>query len=712
MKIQNSLRWVILIVGVTALLSIVAVNPIAAHGEADDGHIGTANTTCGFAHPEWRSAQTIDGIRLQESQHCRPDNPYRVAAAVEGTNNVGMETLMKSGLNRNAVVKKNDRDGDGDPDEIHITLEITGVNEYNATNTEQIAPGVEPAMWTFSPKTRGMVDAGSKADAAIKTMSPPLRVEEGDTVYVTVENTHYMPHTIHFHGVDHPYEANGSGNDGVPQTGERPIQPGDERTYEFTPREAGTMFYHCHVVPNVHVEMGLNGQFIIEENRSNNTVQTFNFGGGKVRHPSKAVREEYAAEYDLHYQSLDKTLSEIPQKYNEPRTIARTINREYDATDETADYFLLNGRSYPYTVQESQLIVEPDKEYKLHVSNAGPGTVSLHTHGHKVNITATDGVDVPAGQQTKRDVVQISPAQRLTLRLDTTDDGVNSYGPGVWFTHDHREKAITTDGISPGGGITTITYERYLNGSTGMPRTPTNLTRYFNTSYYDGEIPYFTDETFSPSSPETIIPDAVRHGAHIRHNDEMDGMMAMTMVDDGTIVNENTETLPYGCTNVQGNKHVTIKAGTEYADEGEMFGFSTDTITAEPCTRVTVTLENHDDVRHQWMIHGLPEATYPMKMFNLEARANGTVTGTFITPSFEQSLLVHCSLPQHEQKGMHGRLVIGSPADPTQDTSDTAQDAPAAASARQRGSSLLLPFSIGTGVCIGVILSLWRLSGS
>ena len=32
---------------------------------------------------------------------------------------------------------------------------------------------------------------------------------------------------------------------------------------------------------------------------------------GQVRHPSVAVLEKYAREYDLHYQSVDKELHEV-----------------------------------------------------------------------------------------------------------------------------------------------------------------------------------------------------------------------------------------------------------------------------------------------------------------------------------------------------------------------------------------------------------------
>jgi len=74
---------------------------------------------------------------------------------------------------------------------------------------------------------------------------------------------------------------------------------------------------------------------------------------------------------------------------------------------------------------------------------------------------------------------------------------------------------------------------------------------------------------------------------------------------------------------------------------------------------VSVTLVNEDDVRHQWMVHGLPSATYSMGMFNVEAGLGQTATGTFVTLANDTNLHLHCSLSQHEQKGMHGQVVVG-----------------------------------------------------
>ncbi len=657
-----------------ALTTVLLATTAFAHGiETHESQENQETTTtaepqleqpCTEPRSSWRNAQTIAGVDIQQSERCNPDNPNVVAAAVKGTNNVPMPVLMKTGLNRNAIIKENDTDGDGDPDNIHITLEVTGVNEANALATEEIAPGVKPSFWTFSPKTRGMVDSNAKVQDLIEAVSPTIRVEEGDTVTLEIENTHYMPHTVHLHGVDHPYKGtNGSkGGDGVPVTSESPIPPGESREYTFTPETPGSMFYHCHVVPNTHVSMGLNGMFVIEENKEDNNVQTINPGAGKVRHPSESVNESYSSEYDMVYQDVDKTLHEIPKKYNDTREIAKAVNRDYDRTDNSPDYFLLNGKSFPYTMRESVVNVEPNKRYKMRVLNAEGDVLSLHTHGHKVKVQQKDGV--PVDNPVQRDVIDVSAAQRVDLSLNTTIDGLNSYDSGVWLMHDHHEEAVTTDGISPGGNVAMISYREYLN-SKGMPETETNTNRYFSDAYYEGKVPFhggMDQQAFgyppSEEPPEFTASETSNSGMSMMMGDMS---MDMEMVPNGTVINENTDRLPEGCEEIRRSRQLTVEAGEKFAEPGEAYGYRQDEWEVQTCEKVTVKFQVHDEIRHQWMIHGLPRDLYPMGMFNLEVMDGGTVEGTFITPAEPTDLNLHCSLPQHQQKGMNGTVSVVDP---------------------------------------------------
>ena len=464
---------------------------------------GVVETICGGENdPAWRKAQTIDGVKMQESLRCAPDNPSQIAAEVKGTNNISMETLMNTYYAADAIIKKNDIDGDGDPDHIIIKLEVAELNGHSPdfaglVPTFDMAPGIQPGMWVFAPKSRGMATnsfVGVDANPLLRAPSPVIRVEQGDTVWIHLENTHYFPHTIHLHGVDHPWvDSSGEGNDGVPQTSDKFVLPGQSKTYEIRPRATGTFVYHCHVQTHVHLAMGLVGMFVVEENRPNNWIQTINVGAGQVRHPSKAILEDYDSEYDLHYHAMDKELHSIIQESNDPRLIARKMNREYDMTDSTEDYHTLNGRSFPYTLRESIIVAEPDKNIKLRMFNSSGELMAVHTHGHKATITHYDGVEHNPIAQITRDIYDIAPAQRNDLKISTVDDGFHSYGEGIWIFHDHREKGITTNGMNPGGNVSALVYKKYLN-EVGLPMgIGEDVMPLFTKKFQDRQYPVWQD---------------------------------------------------------------------------------------------------------------------------------------------------------------------------------------------------------------------------
>jgi PGF-CTERM protein len=164
---------------------------------------------------------------------------------------------------------------------------------------------------------------------------------------------------------------------------------------------------------------------------------------------------------------------------------------------------------------------------------------------------------------------------------------------------------------------------------------------------------------------------------------EGEGTPETVLVENGSLVNPNADTAPAGCAEIRGERRLTIDAGREYADTGEAFGYDLDRVTAPACTRLVVTVVNHDDSRHQWMVHGLPTDTYPLGMFTIEVADRGRVTGSFVTPATPGEYTGHCSLPQHAQKGMRLPLVVTgddatnqTTATPTTTTGESSQSAP------------------------------------
>lgn len=89
---------------------------------------------------------------------------------------------------------------------------------------------------------------------------PILRVRLGETLEVRLTNRLPQPTTIHWHGVRVP-----NAMDGVPGVTQDPIPPGASFTYRFTPKDAGTFWFHPHVRGSEQVERGLYGVLIVDD---------------------------------------------------------------------------------------------------------------------------------------------------------------------------------------------------------------------------------------------------------------------------------------------------------------------------------------------------------------------------------------------------------------------------------------------------------------
>ena len=129
----------------------------------------------------------------------------------------------------------------------------------------------------------------------------------------------------------------------------------------------------------------------------------------------------------------------------------------------------------------------------------------------------------------------------------------------------------------------------------------------------------------------------------------------------GMVMGQNADTLPGGCDRISETKEITVHAGHKYAEKfpGRMFAFDTQEFNFKPCTKLTVHFINEDNVRHQWMMHGLPKYLYPKGMFHLEATGPSKISGTLILPPGDKTYLVHCDIAQHMEKGMKAQLKVG-----------------------------------------------------
>ena len=91
---------------------------------------------------------------------------------------------------------------------------------------------------------------------------PTLRIRLGETLRVRFTNQLPQDTTIHWHGQRLP-----NAMDGVPYLTQQPVHPGETFVYEFTPKDAGTFWFHPHVRASEQVERGLYGVLVVEDAR-------------------------------------------------------------------------------------------------------------------------------------------------------------------------------------------------------------------------------------------------------------------------------------------------------------------------------------------------------------------------------------------------------------------------------------------------------------
>ena len=104
----------------------------------------------------------------------------------------------------------------------------------------------------------GIMDMGVLAANA---PAPMMAIDEDDEFFLTLSNPGmimrpdlFEQHTVHFHG----YPNASSFFDGVPDASIA-INIAGSFTYYYTAPEAGTYFWHCHITPPEHLQMGMVG---------------------------------------------------------------------------------------------------------------------------------------------------------------------------------------------------------------------------------------------------------------------------------------------------------------------------------------------------------------------------------------------------------------------------------------------------------------------
>src|SRR5438309_10667345 len=106
--------------------------------------------------------------------------------------------------------------------------------------------------------------------------APLMAFDEDDEFFLTLSNVGmimrpdlFEQHTVHFHG----YPNASSYYDGVPDA-TWAINIGGSATYYYVAPDAGTYFWHCHITPPEHLQMGMVGQLYVRPRQNREPAGT------------------------------------------------------------------------------------------------------------------------------------------------------------------------------------------------------------------------------------------------------------------------------------------------------------------------------------------------------------------------------------------------------------------------------------------------------
>src|SRR5687768_16208123 len=148
------------------------------------------------------------------------------------------------------------------PASAQFPSDTDGLTLARPTTTIRVADG-ESAQLRITAVAKDIGDKTMRMLAYNGSIpGPTLRVTEGSSTFVDVENDGDMPTTVHWHGlrIDSRY-------DGTHETQE-PITVGGSFRYRLEFPDPGIYWYHPHVRQDYGQEMGLYGTIVVESAES------------------------------------------------------------------------------------------------------------------------------------------------------------------------------------------------------------------------------------------------------------------------------------------------------------------------------------------------------------------------------------------------------------------------------------------------------------
>ncbi len=315
------------------------------------------------------------------------------------------------------------------------------------------------------PTTMSVSDLVSTYKNKAEHTAPMLGFDQESDINIAVTNLGLKDrpdlvdsHTLHWHGFRTPLAV----FDGVPEVS---IAVPELRTftYAYRPHDPGTYMYHCPFEDVEHVQMGMTGIVFVRSLQG--AKRAYNDGNGSTN-------------FDREFPIL---LNEIwTLIHDHDHNIQETIHTDYNP-----DYFTLNGRVYPQTIQPNRdtpgFTPNPDLDGQPNSSliqvNAGDRALlrlaSLGYQQHAMQLPGIqmkvigqdstllrgrDGTDLSyvsdtlyIGPGEARDVLFTAPA--YSASNESESDSVGTYNKYLFRNHDARK--LANPGSSGLGGMAT-----------------------------------------------------------------------------------------------------------------------------------------------------------------------------------------------------------------------------------------------------------------
>ena len=224
---------------------------------------------------------------------------------------------------------------------------------------------------------------------------PLLRLREGVPVAIDVTNSSANPDIVHWHGL-----GIDSLNDGAMEEGSPMIAPGGQLRYTYTPRPAGTRWYHTHAGAGGDLSLGTySGQF------------GFLLVEGKAD-PGAYDQEIFLAIHHWGPKFVPMVETMRAALANQPLTTGSDVGYQYASINQH-----MLGAGEPIRVKQGQRVL-----VRLLNSSATENVV-LALPGHSFKVIAMDGNPVP--NPAAVEVLSLAVAERV-------DAVIEMNAPGVW----------------------------------------------------------------------------------------------------------------------------------------------------------------------------------------------------------------------------------------------------------------------------------------